>query len=144
MKLSCIIVDDEPLALNLIKEYVAQVEYLKFEAGFSNPLKALAYLKSHEVDLLFLDIQMSKLTGLQMLQVMKNKPSNFNTAYEKYALKGYELEVLDYLLKPISFERFILAVDKAYEKKANQGEKTAKEQAIISNPKRRISLCQNR
>jgi two-component system LytT family response regulator len=97
MKLSCIIVDDEPLALNLIKEYVAQVEYLKFEAGFSNPLKALAYLKSHEVDLLFLDIQMSKLTGLQMLQVMKNKPIVIlTTAYEKYALKGYELEVLDY------------------------------------------------
>jgi len=137
VKLRCIAVDDEPLALNIIEDYIRQIDYLEYLSGFDNPLEAIAYLKNHNVDLLFLDIQMSKLTGIQLLEVIKNKPFViFTTAYEKYALQGYELDVLDYLLKPISFERFVKAVDKAYERiKLKLSNAEPIEKTLISNPK---------
>lgn len=137
MRLRCIAVDDEPLALKIIEDYIRQIDYLEYLNGFDNPLKAITYLKNHDVDLLFLDIQMSKLTGIQLLDVIKNKPFViFTTAYEKYALKGYELDVLDYLLKPISFERFVKSVDKAYERiKQKTGNPAKDEKTLITNPK---------
>jgi len=137
MKLRCIAVDDEPLALNIIEDYIRQIDYLEYLNGFDNPLEVITYLKNHDVDLLFLDIQMSKLTGIQLLEVIKNKPFViFTTAYEKYALQGYELDVLDYLLKPISFERFVKSVDKAYERiKLKVSDAVSNEKTLISNPK---------
>lgn len=137
MKLRCIAVDDEPLALNIIEDYIRQIDYLDYLKGFDKPLEVIAYLKNHDADLLFLDIQMSKLTGIQLLEVIKNKPFViFTTAYEKYALQGYELDVLDYLLKPISFERFVKAVDKAYERfKLKVSDAAYDEKTLISNPK---------
>lgn len=114
MSYTCITVDDEPLALAKINGFVEQMPQLKTEASFDNACDALNYLSSHSVDILFLDIQMDRLTGLDMLAALPEKPQVIlTTAYSEYALKGYELEVTDYLLKPYSFERFARAVNLA-------------------------------
>lgn len=113
----CIAIDDEPLALDVIKNFSDKIPFLKLKAVFKNPLEAIDYLNTHRVDLVFLDIEMEEITGIQFLKVIKNPPCIiFTTAYENYALQGFELEVVDYLLKPFLFERFIKAVDKAKKK----------------------------
>lgn len=115
MKINCIAVDDEPLALEKMKGYIAKVEYLNLLDTFDNGIDAVNYLKANTVDLIFLDIQMEDFTGIQLLESMKEYPKVIlTTAYDKYALKGYELEVTDYLLKPISFPRFLQSVEKVY------------------------------
>jgi two-component system, LytTR family, response regulator len=116
MRINCIAIEDEPLALKKLEEYIQQVEYLHLLRGFDNALDALSYLKSGErVDLIFLDIRMKKLSGIQFLESLQSKPKVIVTsAYDEYALKGYELDVADYLLKPFSFERFIVSVEKVY------------------------------
>lgn len=117
MKLRCIVVDDEPLAIEKLNGYVQKVPFLELQASFQSGLDALQYLKDNTTDLLFLDIQMDDLTGIQLLEVLKNKPQVvFTTAYSEYAIKGFELEVTDYLLKPISFERFLQSVNRIYDK----------------------------
>ncbi len=117
MKINCIAIDDEPLALDIIKDYAKRVPFLNLMATFDNAVDCMSYLKGNHVDLMFLDIQMEELTGIQLLSALKEKPQViFTTAYDQFALKGYELDVLDYLLKPISFERFLKAADKAYDK----------------------------
>jgi two-component system LytT family response regulator len=117
MKINCIAIDDEPLALDIIKDYALKIPFLDLKCTFYNALESLNYLKNNSVDLLFLDIQMEELTGIQLLNILKQKPLViFTTAYDNYAIKGFELDAVDYLLKPISFERFLKAVDKAYEK----------------------------
>ena len=114
MNYICIAVDDEPLALEKIASFIERMPTLKLEAIFDRPVEALAYLSSHKVDMLFLDIQMEKMTGLDLLAALPNHPQVIlTTAYSEYALKGYEFEVTDYLLKPYSFERFAQAVNKA-------------------------------
>lgn len=113
MKLNCVIIEDEPLARNLMVEYVKKVPTLNLLNAFSNPLEALEALRPLSVDVLFLDVQMPELTGISLLKVLKNKPLVvLTTAYSEYALEGYELDVADYLLKPITFERFLKCVDK--------------------------------
>ena len=115
MKIKCIAVDDEPLALEKIKNYISKVSFLELVNTFSNGIETIDYLRENKVDLMFLDIQMEELTGIQLLEVLTNKPKViFTTAYDSYALKGYELEVSDYLLKPISFDRFLQSVNKIY------------------------------
>ena len=117
MKVNCVAIDDEPLALDIIKEYCSKVPFLNLMETFNNPVDSIQYLMSNSVDLLFLDIQMDELTGIQLLNVLKTKPLViFTTAYDSFALQGYELDAIDYLLKPISFERFMKAVDKVYDK----------------------------
>lgn len=117
MQLSCIAVDDEPLALELIEDYIGKTPSLNLLKSFDNAIDAMEYLKNEKIDLIFLDIQMEELTGIQMLNIIKQKPMViFTTAYDNFALKGYELDIVDYLLKPISFERFLKAADKAIEK----------------------------
>lgn len=114
MKVSCIIVDDEPLARNLLTEYVRKIPSLELKGSFGNPLEALDYLRENKVDILFLDIQMPELTGMALLKILQNKPAVIlTTAYSQYAIESYELNVTDYLLKPITFERFLKAVEKA-------------------------------
>lgn len=118
MKLSCIIVEDEPMARDLLGQYIAKVPSLELQAAFSNPLEALEYLKSNEPDVLFLDVQMPELTGISLLKILKRKPIVImSTAYSEYAIEGFELDVTDYLLKPITFERFLQAVDRATERR---------------------------
>ncbi len=115
MKISCIAVDDEPLALQKMHDYILRVGYLDLLGEFDNALEAIEFLKSNKVDLIFLDIQMEELTGIQMLEAMTDKPKViFTTAYDEYAIKGYELDVCDYLLKPISFSRFLQSCEKVH------------------------------
>jgi DNA-binding LytR/AlgR family response regulator len=114
MNWTCIAVDDEPLALEKLVSFVGKLPFLKLEASFGRPVDALAYLTAHKTDLLFLDIQMEAMTGLDLLAALPKRPQVIlTTAYSEYALKGYEFEVADYLLKPYSFERFAQAVNKA-------------------------------
>ncbi len=114
MKIKCIITDDEPFAVKGLVGYVQKIAYLELLGTCENALQLDVLLKSQPADLLFLDIEMPHVSGLDYLASMKNPPLVIITsAYEKYALKGYELNVLDYLLKPISFERFFAAVQKA-------------------------------
>ena len=116
MKINCIAVDDEPLALDIIKAYCAKVPFLNLTGTFSNAMDTLEYLRHNSVDLMFLDIQMEELTGIQLLNALKNKPLViFTTAYDQYALQGFDLDVLDYMLKPIPFERFVKGANKALE-----------------------------
>jgi DNA-binding LytR/AlgR family response regulator len=111
--ISCVIVDDEPLARSLLKDYVSKVPSLKLVAMCPSPVAAMEVLKTNTVDLLFLDIQMPEITGISFLKIMKKRPLVvLTTAYSEYALESYELDVVDYLLKPITFQRFLQAVDK--------------------------------
>lgn len=114
MKLKCLIVEDEPLARNLLVEYVKKVSYLELTEASSNPLQALEVLRNNAIDLMFLDIQMPEITGITLLKTLQKKPLVIlTTAYSEYALESYDLDVVDYLLKPITFDRFLRAVDKA-------------------------------
>ena len=116
MIINCIAVDDEPLALDKIREYIKRIGYLNLLESFDNALDAINFMKDNKVDLIFLDIQMEELTGIQMLESLKEKPKVIlTTAYDEYAMKGYELDVCDYLLKPISFQRFLRACEKIYD-----------------------------
>jgi two-component system, LytTR family, response regulator len=113
MKLNCVIVEDEPLARNLLTEYVRKVPSLNLIEACSSPIMALDVLRNNAIDVLFLDVQMPELTGISLLKVLQKRPLVIlTTAYSEYALQGYELDVVDYLLKPITFERFLRAVDK--------------------------------
>lgn len=110
----CLVVDDEELARALLGNYIGRLPHLQLAASCANPLEALAVLQQQPVDLLFLDIQMPELTGIEFLRTLPRKPVViFTTAYAEYALEGYALDVTDYLLKPFSFERFLQAVNKA-------------------------------
>lgn len=113
MSIKCIIVDDEPLAIEILESYVAKVEQLQLLSTFRNAVSAFTFLQQHSVDLIFLDIQMPKLSGIDFLKTLKNPPKViFTTAFRDYALQGFELEIVDYLLKPIPFDRFLKAVAK--------------------------------
>jgi DNA-binding LytR/AlgR family response regulator len=115
--ISCLIVDDEPLARNLLAQYVSKVPYLQLIKSCAGPMEALDLLRRQPADLLFLDIQMPEITGLHLLKVLPRRPLVIlTTAYSEYALEGYELDVADYLLKPITFDRFLRATEKAAER----------------------------
>jgi DNA-binding LytR/AlgR family response regulator len=113
-KLSCIIVDDEPVARKILQEFVEQVPFLDLHGKFENAMKAEAFLNNTPVDLIFLDIEMPKISGLQFLQKLHiESMAILTTAFPQYALEGYELDIIDYLLKPFAFSRFLKAVHKA-------------------------------
>ena len=113
--MKCIIVDDEPLAIEVIESHVAKLDNLEVVATCTNALKAFEVLQKESVDLMFLDIQMPKLTGIDFLKTLQNPPKIiFTTAYREYAIESYDYNAVDYLLKPISFDRFLKAIGKAY------------------------------
>lgn len=121
MKIRCIAVDDEHPALLKIENFISKVPFLELISTFDNAIDALNYLKSNTVDLIFLDIEMEEFTGIQLLKILKNKPKVIlTTAYDQYAVQAFDLEVSDYLLKPISFERFMKSVEKIYDQLSDQ------------------------
>ncbi len=115
-KLKCLIVDDKPLAIDLLADYVSKVSFLQLTATTTNPLDGLTIVREQNIDLVFLDIQMPELNGIQFIKIAgKHCRVVLTTAYSKYALDGYEHDVVDYLMKPISFERFYRAAEKAFQ-----------------------------
>jgi two-component system LytT family response regulator len=128
MKINCIIIEDEPLALERTRSYVLRLPYLNLLSSFENGIDAIAFLKENKVDLILLDINMDELSGIQLLESTKIESEVIiTTAYNEYALKGFDLNVTDYLLKPFTFDRFLQAVDKAQNnltKKDNAKEKS--------------------
>lgn len=113
----CIVIDDEELARELLKSYINKISFLELVASFENPINAIPLLKKETIDVVFLDIQMPELKGTDFAKIIpQNTNIIFTTAYSEYALKSYELNALDYLLKPITFQRFLKAVDKVEEK----------------------------
>lgn len=133
MSINCVIIDDEPLARKGLKEYIADVDFLDLVGEFDSPLAATDLLSKGEVQLLFLDIQMPKITGLEFFRSLNNPPPViFTTAYPQYALDGFEVNALDYLVKPISFERFLKATLRAkefYEVREKNNEKANEQTA---------------
>jgi two-component system, LytTR family, response regulator len=115
MIIKCIAIDDEPLALDIIKDYISQVPFLKLMKTFEDGISGLEYLAANNVDLIFLDIEMGGLSGTQLLKTLEKKPKVImTTAYRNYAVDAFDLNVTDYLLKPFSFERFVKAVERTY------------------------------
>jgi two-component system, LytTR family, response regulator len=113
MKTRCLLVDDEPLAIQLLQQHIVQLESFEIVATAQNAIKALEILKASEIDLLFCDIKMPILSGLDLIKTLKNPPKTIiTTAHREFALDGYELDIVDYLLKPITFERFFKAIEK--------------------------------
>src|SRR5215213_1890589 len=112
----CLVIDDEPPAREIIRRYIAEVPMLQLAGECGNAVQAIQFLQSKPVDLLFLDIRMPQLNGTELLKVIRNPPPViFTTAHAEYALEGYELDVMDYLLKPIRFDRFVKAVNKVFQ-----------------------------
>ncbi len=117
MAINCIITDDEPIAQDILESYVNKVPDLHLVAKCNNAMETMAQLQTQKVDLIFLDIQMPEITGLEFLKSLPNPPLViFTTAFQEYALDGFELNVCDYLLKPISFDRFLKAVHKVFDR----------------------------
>lgn len=114
--IKCLIIDDEPPAREILGRYINRMPMLELAGECSNAIDAIQYLQHNQVDLMFLDIRLPQLNGNDLLRILKNPPRViFTTAYTEYALEGYELDVIDYLLKPVQFERFVKAVNKAFQ-----------------------------
>ncbi|MFC2165260.1 LytR/AlgR family response regulator transcription factor [Acidobacteriota bacterium] len=113
-KMKCLVIDDEPIAIGILEDYVKKVPFLELSGSYRSALRTLEYLQSHSVDLLFLDIKMPDLSGIQFLKSLTNQPLViFTTAYSEFAAESYDYQVVDYLLKPIEFDRFLKATNKA-------------------------------
>ena len=112
-KIKCIVIEDEPLAVKVLTDYIAQVPFLELQETFKNALLAIEFLRDHKTDLIFLDLHLPRLKGMAFLKTLSNPPAVIvTTAYHQYAVEGFELNVTDYLLKPFEFERFLAAVNK--------------------------------
>ena len=132
--IKCIVVDDEPVAIEILTDYIHKTPFLELLHSFRNPLKGLEFLKKNEVDLIFLDINMPDLTGMQFLKSLGFHPMViFTTAYSEYAAESYDYEAIDYLLKPIEFVRFLKAANRSLDFKKLKDQESCKE--IISEKK---------
>ena len=120
-KVRCIIIEDEPLAVKVLSDYISQVPFLELQNSFRDAILATEYLRHHDTDLIFLDIHLPKLKGMAFLKTLTNPPAVIvTTAYHQYAIEGFDMNVTDYLLKPIEFERFLVAVNKVKKTEAKQ------------------------
>lgn len=112
-KIKCIVIEDEPLAVKVLSDYISQVPFLELQGTFKNALLATTFLQEHTTELIFLDIHLPKLKGMDFLKTLSNPPAVIiTTAYHQYAVEGFDLNVTDYLLKPFAFERFLVAIEK--------------------------------
>lgn len=144
-KYKCLIVDDEPLAMQLIASHVSQIDSLELTASAGNAIEALKILKEQAFDLIFLDIQMPVLTGIELVRTMKDPPAViFTTAYRDYAVESYELDAVDYLLKPITFARFVQAVEKFVEQKSGANPQGLNSEASTESVKKDIYVNVNK
>ncbi|WP_242928325.1 LytR/AlgR family response regulator transcription factor [Pontibacter vulgaris] len=135
MTIRCLAVDDEPLALDIIESYVSKLPFLQLVKTCSSATEAMQVLQEEKIDLMFLDIEMPELTGIQFLNILKNQPLIiFTTAYPDYALEGFNYDAVDYLLKPIPFDRFLKAVTKAQERLQHNGKPTETPAAPVAAP----------
>nr|WP_294906553.1 LytTR family DNA-binding domain-containing protein [uncultured Lacibacter sp.] len=133
-KIRCLVVDDEPPAREIMKQYIADTPMLQLEGECANAIHAIGFLQQHPVDLIFLDIRMPQLSGTDFLKTLQHPPKViFTTAHAEYALEGYELDVVDYLLKPVRFDRFLKAVNKAYQ---HSNIKTTLEKPMVEQEKK--------
>lgn len=130
MTIKCIAVDDEPLALDMVSKFIEQTSFLSLQSKFDNAIQALGYVNQNEVDLIFLDIQMPDLSGMELARILDGKTNSkkpkiiFTTAYNQFAVEGYKVDAMDYLLKPFSYEEFLKAATKAYQFFENQKKNT--------------------
>src|SRR4026208_2512190 len=144
-KLKCIIVEDEPLAVKVLADYVCQVPFLELQGTFKDAILATEYLRDNEVDLIFLDIHLPKLKGMAFLKTLTNPPAVIiTTAYHQYAVEGFNLNVTDYLLKPFEFERFLIAVNKVKtaqtEKQEPKESPEAKDYLFLNVQKKKVKI----
>ena len=122
MKLKCLIVEDEPIAQDILKSYIDRTDFFEVTAQMNNAIDAFSFLQSNTVNLLFLDIKMPQMSGIELLKALSNKPKVIITsAYRDFAIEAFDLDVIDYLLKPFSFERFLKAVSKAFHETSAAG-----------------------
>jgi DNA-binding LytR/AlgR family response regulator len=142
--ISCIIIEDEPLATKILTEYISQVPFLELQQSFKDAILASDYLRNHQPDLIFLDIHLPKLKGMAFLKTLSNPPAVIvTTAYHQYAIEGFELNVTDYLLKPFEFERFLIAVTKvktAQKEKQKPTEENEKDFIFINVQKKKVKI----
>jgi DNA-binding LytR/AlgR family response regulator len=135
MTVKCLLVDDEPLAMEVLESYIAQVPNLELVGKCDNALQAYEVLRKNEIDLIFLDIEMPQLSGIEFINTLENVPSViFTTAHRRYAFEGYELDVLDFLLKPVSFGRFLKAINKLLRTNSPEVEPTVEAKPEVPEP----------
>src|SRR4029453_11828061 len=144
-KIKCIIIEDEPLAVKVLTDYVLQTPFLELQESFKDAMLATEYLRDHPVDLIFLDIHLPKLKGMAFLKTLVSPPAVIiTTAYHQYAVEGFDLNVTDYLLKPFEFERFLVAVNKVKaartEHQASTAEPETKEHLFVNMNKKRVKV----
>lgn len=144
-KLKCIIVEDEPLAVKVLSDYVSQVPFLELQGTFKDAILATDWLRDNTTDLIFLDIHLPKLKGMAFLKTLTHPPAVIiTTAYHQYAVEGFSLNVTDYLLKPFEFERFLVAVNKVKatqaEKQQVDGNKESKDYMFVSVQKKKVKI----
>jgi two-component system, LytTR family, response regulator len=140
-KISCIVVEDEPLAVKVLSDYIAQVPFLDLKSTFKDAILATEYLRDNIVDLIFLDIHLPKLKGMAFLKTLTNPPSIIiTTAYHQYAVEGFNLNVTDYLLKPIEFERFLIAVNKVKTRQVVSEKEETKDHLFLNVQKKKVKI----
>jgi two-component system, LytTR family, response regulator len=140
-KISCIVVEDEPLAVKVLSDYIAQVPFLDLRSTFKDAILATEYLRDNSVDLIFLDIHLPKLKGMAFLKTLTNPPSIIiTTAYHQYAVEGFNLNVTDYLLKPIEFERFLVAVNKVKTRQVVAEKEETKDYLFLNVQKKKVKI----
>ncbi|RIV73121.1 LytR/AlgR family response regulator transcription factor [Flagellimonas aequoris] len=144
--LTCIAVDDEPMALKLIEGYIAKTPFLELKSSFSNAIAALEYFNQNPVDLMFLDIQMPDLSGMELSKIIKEKAKViFTTAFDQYALEGFRVDAVDYLLKPFDYAEFLVAAQKAHDRiaisKPNPGTITNKEFLFVKSGYKQLKIA---
>lgn len=145
MKTKCIIIDNEPLARDLIRNHISKLESFEIVAECGDAMKALQELRDQKVDLMFMDIQMPQITGIEFLKILKNPPKVIiTTAYREYALDSFEHDVVDYLLKPITFERFLKSVNKYYQSSQDETQVLASVSEVIQSEEAFIYVKENK
>jgi DNA-binding LytR/AlgR family response regulator len=145
MKTKCIIIDDEPLARDLMRSHISKLENFEIIAECGDAMKALQELRHQKVDLMFMDIQMPQITGIEFLKILKNPPKVIiTTAFREYALDGFELDVVDYLLKPITFERFLKSVNKYYQVSQEESQGVTNVSDVIQSDEAFIYVKENK